>query len=381
MMRLLGWAALWVIVLLLGGVLAKMMLADAGVMMVTWNGWLVETTFWAGIGFLLLFAITILVFIQLWRGFAPTRLWQRFRQRKNQKTAKKDTVQAINAWLAGQDDKAIIALKRVADAGGSDRLPRAMTLALGWQHADWLERQAELVQIDPELKLFAYAIGAQRLWTEQQPRQFIALMNQHPELKQVPWLRRHLWQSLVDQKEGEALLDLALVAANIQPDERNNWIIKGATLALAALKGKADEGRQLIKKVPKAIRTQPDYLQVEIDFWVSINDHEMAYKKLLAGFKIGNVEALLSVVSSIQIDANKKLVLLEQHEPSEPSARYCRVLGQVNLAMQLWGQAQSWLEKGWALHDRESGLLLAQLFEQRNMSEQANKLYKQLASA
>lgn len=381
MMRLLGWAVLWVVVLLLGGVLAKMMLADAGVMMVTWNGWLVETTFWAGIGFLLLFTVTILIFIQLWRGFAPTRLWQRFRTRKNQKTAKKDTVQAMNAWLAGQDDKAIIALKRVADAGGSDRLPRAMTLALGWQHADWLERQAELIQIDPELKLFAYAIGAQRLWAENQSKQFIAQMNQHPELKKVPWLRRHLWQSLLDQKEGEALLDLAVVAANIQPDDRNRWIIKGATLAMAQLKGKADEGRQLIKKVPKAIRVQPEFLLVEIGFWVSINDHDTAYKKLLAGAKSGSFETLLPAVPAIQIDANKKLALLEQYEQSEPSARYCRVLGQVNLALQLWGQAQSWLEKGWALEDRESGLLLAQLFEQRNMPEQANKLYKQLAAA
>ncbi|MFQ3228687.1 heme biosynthesis HemY N-terminal domain-containing protein [Reinekea sp.] len=381
MMRLLGWALLWIIVLLLGGVLAKMMLADAGVMMVTWNGWLVETTFWAGIGFLLLFTITILIFIQLWRGFAPTRLWQRFRQRKNQKTAKKDTVQAVNAWLAGQDDKAIVALKRVADAGGSDRLPRAMTLALGWQHADWLERQAELIQIDPELKLFAYAIGAQRLWAENQTKQFIAQMNQHSELKKVPWLRRHLWQSLLEQGEGEALLDLAIIAANIQPDERHSWVVKGAKLAMEKLTGKADEGRQLLKKVPKATRLQPEFLLVEIDFWVSINDHDTAYKKLLAGFKNGHFEALLPALSVIQTDASKKLALLEQYEQSEPSANYCRALGQVNLALQLWGQAQSWLEKGWALNDRESGLMLAQLFEQRKMPEQANKLYKQLATA
>ncbi|MFT5009145.1 MAG: thioredoxin-like negative regulator of GroEL, partial [Granulosicoccus sp.] len=45
----------------------------------------------------------------------------------------------------------------------------------------------------------------------------------------------------------------------------------------------------------------------------------------------------------------------------------------------LWGSAQSWLEQGWQQQDRQSGLKLAELFEQRNMTDQAQRIYKQLA--
>jgi hypothetical protein len=356
-----------------------MMLADSGVMMLTWNGWLVETTFWTGVGFVLLTLFTVLVMVQLWRGFAPNRLWLRFRERRNQKTAKKDTAQAIHAWLAGQDDKAIASLKRVAESGGSDRLPRAMTLALGWHQADWLERQAELLQLDPELKPFAYAIGAQRLWSANQTDQFVVHMNQHAELKQIPWLRNNYWQSLLDQGQGEQVLELTMVAATIQPDERSRWVLMSAISALNAQHRQLEKGQQLIKKIPKSIKNHADYLHSEISFWLSVNEPETAFKKMVLGFKLGHGAALVELLSMIPNDANKKLELLEQYEPSEPSAHYSRAMGEVNLELQLWGQAQSWLEKGWAQNDLRCARLLAQLFEQRNMADQANKLYKTIA--
>lgn len=379
MMRLIGWAVLIIAILLLGGVFAKMMLADSGVMMVTWNGWLIETTFWAGTGLILLSFVTLLIIIQLWRGYAPTRLWQRFRQHRNQKAAKKETIQAVNAWLSGQDDKAVQSLQRVANAGGSDRLPRAMTLALGWHQGDWLERQAELVQRDPELKSFANAIAAQRLWLLNEPAQFMAHMQQHEHLKQVPWLRQHYWQALLSQGQADTLLDQVLTAANLHPDERSQWVEKAAITALKSSIGSAERGRAVLKKLPKAIRALPAILAVELSFLVSINEHEQAFKKVQSALKQGMPEPLLSVIHTIGVEPSKKLTLLEQYEPAQPSALYCRVAGQLNLASQLWGQAQSWLEKGWAQQDTQSGVLLADLFEQRKMPEQASKLYKQLA--
>lgn len=379
MIRLLGWAIVFIAILLIGGVLAKMMLADSGVMMIAWNGWLVETTFWAGVGLILLSFVSILIIIQIWRGVAPTRLWQRFRQHRNQKAAKKETIQAINAWLSGQDDKAIQSLQRVADAGGSDRLPRAMTLALGWHQGDWLERQAELLAHDPELKTFAHAIAAQRLWLLDEPAQFMNHVQQHEALQHVPWLRQHYWQALYEQGHVEQLLDQAQVAANIHPDERNEWVAKAAIAALKRNFGNAENGRSILKKIPKAIKALESVVAVEIAYLVSIKEHDQAFKKLQSALKQNTSEALLSLVHTIVVEPTKKLNLIEQHEPAQPSALYCRTAGQLNLALQLWGQAQNWLEKGWAHQDLQCGVLLADLFEQRNMPDQANKLYKQLA--
>ncbi|MDO7640725.1 MAG: hypothetical protein MUQ76_02120, partial [Reinekea forsetii] len=139
MTRLMGWVVVLAILLLLGGALAQMMIADAGVIMVAWHGWLIETTFWSGLALIISLLIALLGLVALWRKLGPTRMLSRYRLRRDQKAAKKETAIAITSWLDGDDDRALTALQRVANAGGSDRLPQAIALAIGLTQGEWPE--------------------------------------------------------------------------------------------------------------------------------------------------------------------------------------------------------------------------------------------------
>lgn len=114
MRKLIPLVVLVIIALLLGGALAQMMVKDAGVMLITWNGWMLETTFWAGLGLIL--GSILLVFLLVWliRRLAPGRLMRSFRNRRYQKIAKKETSAAIQYWMNGDEDRAIKSLGKVA---------------------------------------------------------------------------------------------------------------------------------------------------------------------------------------------------------------------------------------------------------------------------
>lgn len=378
MIRLLGWALIVAVVLLLGGVIAQMMLADPGVVMIAWNGWLLEMTFWTAVGLGLVLLLTLLVVQRVWRVSAPTRIWQRFRDKRDQKAAKKETLIAFNAWLQGQDDRAILALQRVAKAGGSDRLPRAMTLALGWQQGDWQERQAQLMLTDPELTSFVWAMTAERFWQQGHMSEFLGLFEQHDSLRQVVWLRERYWQALLTQGQFKTLIETINQAPLMEPSLRSAWLEKAG---VGLLKASADASalKSLLKQLPKEVKQSLPFVLAQIEFECRHGQHELAWKQAKALAQQQGIEPLLPIWSRFDASPQQQLTLLEQHETSSPSALYCRVAGQVSLASQLWGQAQNWLEKAWAAHDIEAGLALAELFEQRNMPDQAHRVYKQIA--
>jgi len=74
MTRLILWTLLFALLLIFGGVLAQLMQQDAGVMMITWNGWMLETTFWSGIAMLIMGGLMLMFVIVVWRKIAPTNL-------------------------------------------------------------------------------------------------------------------------------------------------------------------------------------------------------------------------------------------------------------------------------------------------------------------
>ncbi|WP_196156886.1 hypothetical protein [Reinekea sp. G2M2-21] len=380
MTRLIFWLIGAVVVLLLGGVFALMMTKDPGVMMLTYNGWMVETTFWTGIGFIVSTVLVILVCVALFRKFAPTRIWSNYRNRRDQKVAKKETAIAIHSWLKGSDDRTLQAIDRIVAAGGSGRLPAAVSLAVGMHHGDWLERYAKFIEQDPELKLFADALQAERLWQLTKYDDFIDLMRSRFDLRQVAWLRDRFWQAMLLEKKSAELVTIVNEAANIQPEYRQNWLLKAAVAALAEMQGDVDAGNVIFKSLSKHQRNLPDIVQAEVRYRVSIGEHEQAFKRLK--FLLShdaNVERCASLLD-IKIDNLQKINFIESVEPLNPGPEYCRTAGVINLRQQLWGNAQSWLEQGWKQGDSLSGFYLAELFEQRNMMDQATRLYRELAN-
>jgi len=379
MTRLMSWIVVLALLLLLGGTIAQMMVTDAGVIMITWHGWLIETTFWSGLALLISLVVALLGLVALWRKLGPTRMLSRYRHRRDQKSAKKETAVAINSWLGGADDRAVNALQRVADAGGSERLPQAIALAIGLTQGEWPDRYAAFIARDPELKLFAQTLQAERSWQAQDYPAFIELLQAHPALGQVSWLRERLWQALYEQGQFATLLPRVNESANVQPQLREQWLVKTATAALHQAHGDDTALVSILKPLAKSQRNLPPILVGEIRYLASIGQHANAFKRAKTLLERPGQSEHSDLLIDLQIDNLDKLNWLENHMPVTCGPVYCRTLGLVNLQQQLWGSAQSWLEQGWQQLDRLSGLKLAELFEQRKMAEQAQRLYKQLA--
>lgn len=381
MIRLIFWILIIAAVMLVGGLFAQMMLKDSGVIMMSWNGWLIETTFWSGLGILLTLIILIYIIRAIWKRFAPTRLLSTYRTRRDKKAAKKETAIAIESWLKGADDRALQSLDRVARAGGSERLPQAVSLAVGLTHGDWNDRYAKFINEDAELKMFANALQAERFWQMNNSQDFIDLMLGHFELRQVTWLRERLWQMLLDANRAAELIPMVNEAANIVPETREAWLVKAAKAALANCHGNQEKGSKLLKTVPKTIKQMPDVMASEVRYLVSIGQHDLAFKRLKTILSKPNLLAFSDLLVDIKLDASAKLNFLESLQPTAPGPVYCRTAGILSLQQQLWGNAQSWLEQAWQQGDKIAAVKLAQLFEQRNMHDQAGRLHRELASA
>ncbi len=366
-------------ILILAGVLAQMMSADPGVIIISWLGYVVETTFWGGIGVLLGSAVIILGIVVLIRLFWPRRLLSKYRQRRDRAMAKKETLVAIDSWLSGDDTRAITALERVAQAGGSDRLPKAVSLAIGFTQGDWLDRYADLIKDDPELKRFAHSLMAERLWQNQKSDEFIELMHNHFDLQQIVWLRERYWNSLLAQGQATDLVKLVSEAAHINPEIRQQWLLKAVHAALTQVGNDDVEGQKVLKNLSKSQRQLPEVVNAEILHLMRADRHDAAFKRLKTLLSAGHLEQS-DLLIHLKVNNLQKLNFLEALEPSQPGVEFCRAAGVLNLNQQLWGNAQSWLEKGWTQGDRECGVHLAELFEQRNMHDQANRLYRQLAT-
>jgi uncharacterized protein HemY len=374
------WSFLLALILILGGVLAQLMIADSGVVLISWNNWMVETTLWGAVGIGLSIVCLFILLSALWKRFGPAQLLSSYRNRRNRKAAKKETAIAIESWLKGSDERALTALSKVIKAGGSDRLPSAISLVIGMQQSDWPERYAAFVNEDAELKLFADAIQAERFLQSGKQEDFVDLMLARFELRQIPWLRERFWQAMLEFNKAAELVGMINEAANIQPDAREAWLIKAANRALVQSHGDADAGTQILKPLSKAQKNLPDITEAEINYLVSVGHHDAAFKraKLLLNSEVKLERS--NVLLDIQTDNLQKLSFLESMQPLNPGAVFCRVLGVLNMRQQLWGNAQSLLEQGWQQGDKASGLHLAELFEQRNMKEQAARLYRELAT-
>jgi uncharacterized protein HemY len=374
------WILLIALVLILGGVLADLMMNDPGVVLISWQNWMVQTTFWGAVGIALSIVCVFIIFSALWKRFGPVQLLTSYRNRRDRKTAKKETAIAIESWLKGTDDRAIKALQRVADAGGSDRLPMAVSLALGMQQADWTDRYAAFISKDTDLKLFADTLQAERFWQQHKEQDFIDLMLSQFELRQIPWLRDRFWQCMLQSDRAIELITMVNEAANIQPDVRQQWLVTSAIQAFDQSHTQESAGAIILKSLSKTQRNLPDILEAEVRYLITVDKHELAFKRAKLLLSATANRERCAVLLTIQVSNIQKLSLLENMQSDQSGPIFCRVLGILNLRQQLWGNAQSLLEQSWHHGDKSAGVHLAELFEQRNMHDQAARLYKELAT-
>ncbi|MEX2319814.1 MAG: heme biosynthesis HemY N-terminal domain-containing protein [Saccharospirillum sp.] len=381
MSRLLLKILLWLVLILGAGLLAHFMVRHPGYVMIAWGQWMVEITLWSAVGlFLVLFLVSWLA-IKLLRGINPVRLARQYRDRRDRKTARVATGQAVLAWLEGDDTKTLAALHRVVNAGGSERLPRVLTLVPGQDSGDWPARVSEFKQADPELALVADALTAERLVHSGDAAALLALWQQQPGLQRIRKLQPDYWRALMDQGQAEVALQAINKTPNLNPSDRERWQQQVALQLIeqACQTSVADLGP--LKNLPKTIRQKADVVAAECHCLLVHGQTDDAFKRLSRALEKAPAPALLRCLLDPRLPAAQTLPLAEQLEKRHGSnPALMLTLGQLCEAQSLWGKAEDYLVEAWRIDpNRDSGLALARFFEHRQQTDRALTQYRELA--
>ena len=112
----------WLVLAVLGALLAQVLLQDPGYVLVRFRGTDYTTTVAAGIGLLLLAAIALVVLWTLLR--LPFRMWNRHRKRQ----ARARLTDGLAAYERGEYGRAEQLLKQAADADDAEALARTQAV-------------------------------------------------------------------------------------------------------------------------------------------------------------------------------------------------------------------------------------------------------------
>lgn len=381
MSRLLLKILVWLVLILAAGLLAHFMVRYPGYVMVAWGQWMVEITLWSAVGlFLVLFIVTWLA-IKLLRGVNPVRLARQYRDRRDRKTARVATGQAVMAWLEGDDTGTLSALNRVVKAGGSERLPRVLTLVPGQDKGDWPERVSEFKQNDPDLALVADALTAEHLVQSGDSAALLALWQQQPGLQRIRRLQPDYWRALMDQGQAEVALHAINKAPNLNPSDRERWQQHVALQLIEQACQTSEADLAPLKTLPKAIRQKADVVASECRCLLVHGQTDNAFKRLSKALEKAPAPVLLRCLLDERLPEARTLPLAEQLEKRHgPNPTLMLTLGQLCEAQSLWGKAEDYLVEAWRTDpNRDSGLALARFFEHRQQTDRALAQYRELA--
>lgn len=381
MTRLLLKVLLWLVLILGAGLLAHFMVRYPGYVMIAWGQWMVEITLWSAVGLFLVLVLVSWLSIKLLRGVNPVRLARQYRDRRDRKTARVATGQAVLSWLEGDHSATLSALNRVVKAGGSERLPRVLTLIPDQDSGDWSARISEFKQTDPELALVADALTAERLVQSGDSAALLALWQQQPGLQRIRKLQPDYWRALMDRGQAEVALQAINKAPNLNPSDRERWQQQAALHLIEQACQTSVADLAPLKALPKAIRQKAEVVAAECRCLLVHDQTDDAFKRLSKALEKAPAPVLLRCLLDERLPASRTLPLAEQLEKRHgPNPTLVLTLGQLCEAQALWGKAEDYLVEAWRSDpNRESGLALARFFEHRQHTDRALAQYRELA--
>lgn len=381
MSRLLFKVLLWFLLLLAAGVLAHFMVRYPGYVMIAWGNWMLEVTLWTAVGTgVAVFLITWLT-VRIARGANPLRLVRRYRNLRDQKLARDETARAVKAWLQGDDGTALDALKKVVKAGGSERLPRLLTLLPARESGNWAERQTVVAEEDPELAVLGQSLKADQLWNLGDRTTFVAMFDQYPELKNVRGLRSRYWQALMSTGQAPVALKHINQTPHLNPAERERWQLEAGLALVDQARHESPEQLSLLKALPKHLRQHPRLVAAEVRCLVQHDKFDEAFKILKKALDRKLDDELVVLLAELPFDTHQALGLAEQLEKKNgASPLLLWTLGQLCERESLWGKAHDYLQEAWQqMPSRRTGLALASHHEHRQQQDRALSVYRQLA--
>lgn len=383
MSRLVIKITLWFVLLLAAGVLAHFMVRHPGYVMLAWGQWMVEITLWAAVGLLVIGLLLLWLALRLWRGVNPLRWVRRYRDHRDRRAARVETERAVRAWLTGDDATALSALNKVVKAGGSERLPRLMTLIPERNHPSWSERLADFIEADPGMALAAWALQANQLIQHGNSQALVELIERQPELASVRFIQPPYWRALIDEGQAEKALRRIEAAPTLNPDDREHWQhLAGRALIEQAYASGTASG-SVLKALPRGMRQKPSLVATEVRCLAHHQRLNDAYERLKKALERAPSDELWVLLAELPFNASDALRLGESvvARARQPSAAAQTVLGLLSEREALWGQAENYLQAAWQQSpSMPAGRALAALYERRGDKDRALAIYQQLTA-
>jgi len=375
------------IILLLAAFLGIQLKEDPGRILISINQWTLETTVWFGIvsliiAFILLHAL--LVFIKK-LSIVPQKIknWQQERQVKRaQAMTRKGLIEFSEGYWS-------LAKKHLTQA-----LPFAETPLINYltaaraaqelgenQRRDDYLRQAQ--QSMPETTIAVELTQAQLQLADQQWEQALATLKHlqaiAPRHPHVLKLLMSLYQELKDWPQLIALLPQLKKEDVISEAVYNNLRLDAYSNAIQDLT-KNHQGQDLadfMKNCPKDIKTNPEIIALYAGYFIQEKEFNKAETILRAALKKELNEQLITLYGLFFIRKEQIAFAEELLKKNPSSASLYLCLGRLCLANQLWGKAESYLEKSIELKpNAEAYAELAQYYAARNQHKKACNAYQ-----
>jgi len=383
MSRLVVKVVLWFLLLLAAGVLAHFMVRHPGYVMLAWGQWMVEITLWAAVGLLVVGLLAFWLVLRLWRGLNPVRWVRRYRDHRDRRAARVETERAVRAWLTGDDATALSALNKVVKAGGSERLPRLMTLVPDRNHPSWSERLADFIEADPDMALAAWSLQANQLIQHGNSQALVDLVERQPELASVRFIQPPYWRALIDEGQADKALRRIEAAPTLNPDDREQWQRLAGRALVEQAYASGTPNNSVLKALPRGMRQKPGLVATEVRCLARHERLSEAYDRLKKALERAPADELWLLLAELPFNNSDALRLGESilTRSRQPSAAAQTVLGLLSEREALWGQAENYLQAAWQQQPSvQAGQALAALYERRGDKDRALTLYKQLAA-
>ncbi len=382
MTRMIFRILIWFLLLLAAGVLAHFMVREPGYVMITWGRWKVETTLWTAAGTLIVLALVAWLLWWLIRRTNPIALVRRYRDSRDRKLARVETEKAVKSWLQGDENAALAALDKVVKAGGSERLPRALSLIPAQHSGDWESRVARFNETDPGLAIVAQVLEAEQRWQAGDKASFLAWMDRHPELISVKHLQHRYWQALLTEGRAEEVYKGLSNLPHLNPSDRERWQQHVGLALLQQCQQEDTFEPTKLKTIPRKVRQQPELVAAEVRCLVKHQRVDEAFRLLKKHLEREANDTLVALLVEEPFDTAQALKLAEQIESRQKdrSATLSWVLGVLCEREALWGKAEDYLNDAWRQETKPTiGLALANLYETRGQTDKARAIYKTLA--
>ncbi len=333
----------WLVLAVLGALLAQVLLQDPGYVLVRYRGTDYTTTVAAGIGILLLVAF---VFALAWTLLRlPFRAWKRHRERQ----ARAKLTDGLVAYQRGEYARAEQLLKQVADGGDVEAVARSHATRAALARGDAAAASAHLEGFGDRHPATHAILRAEQALAQDQPDAALTALDA-PNAQPLPPIGVRLRaDALAAAGRGFEAYGLLGALRQQQALPTSQLDLLQAQWAAQSVREAADANALADRwdALPQALRTTPDVVSAYAQRAAALRWDEAATRSIEQALDAQWNEGLVDLYGTLPVSRlEHRRAQLERWLPAHPSSpALLLAAARIAQAQGQWPQAESWLHR------------------------------------